>query len=341
MESSDNTYRILVFAEIIDNTIARNSHELLGEANRMKKCIKKSVEVIAAFIGNDVHAFADMAIKYGADTCVIFNNTNLEHYRSDCYGDALAKIVKKLQPEIVLIGATFFGSEIAPTVAAKLQTGLAAHCTELKIDNNERFIQVVPAFGGKVLGEIITPVHRPQMASVKPGIMTSLYDEKRTGQIAYFSEELSDFGDRIKFAGITPVKASGKPLHEADCIIGGGYGIGSRENWEVLTKIAALLNGATGCTRPALDEGWTTGEQTMIGTSGVAVRPKVYINAGISGAAHHTCGIKEAGLVISINKDENAPIFNSSDIKIVADWKKVLPVLLEKLNQLNDAGSLK
>ncbi len=324
---------ILVYAEIKDDRIAENSLELLGEANNLKTKLGADTKVYAAVLGQNIKQFTNTLYTYGADTVITFDDEKLAQYRSDYYGEAITGIIEKYKPEIVLIGCTYLGAELAPTVAAKLKTGLAAHCTELRIDENGQFVQVVPAFGGKVLGDILTPKHRPQMATVKAGMFVKKEFPGKTGTHEEFSCEIKGFGDQIKVVAIHKEKAKGKPLQESDCIVGGGFGIGSKENWAILEELASLLNGATGCTRPALDEGWTTGEQTMIGTSGVAVRPKVYINAGISGAAHHTCGIKDAGLVISINKDANAAIFNYSDIKIVSDWKKIIPLVIERMKK--------
>lgn len=331
----DSSFKdILVFVEVKGNSLVENSLELLGEANRLKTQLGDKPEVLAAIMGKSVESFATQLYENGADKVIYFNHPLLANYRPDIYGDALASIIKHYKPEIALIGATYMGSELAPTVAAKLKTGLAAHCTELKIDQNYNMVQVVPAFGGKVLGDIITPRHRPQMATVKAGITKKMNFQGRVGKMESFTCELKGFGEQLQFVAFNKETAIGKPLNEADCIIGGGFGIGSKENWNILEELAALLNGASGCTRPALDEGWTFGEQSMIGTSGLAVRPKVYINAGISGAAHHTCGIKDAGLIISINKDANAPIFDVSDFKVVADWKQIIPVLIDKLKAL-------
>lgn len=325
---------ILVYAEIKAGRIAENSLELLGEATVLKEKLSDDTRVFACVMGNDCSGFAETLYEHGADTVIAFEDENLAQYRSDIYGEALTAFIEKYKPEIVLVGCTYQGAELAPSVAAKLKTGLAAHCTELKIGDEKQMIQVVPAFGGKVLGDILTPKHRPQMATVKAGICSKRVFPGKKGTYETFSCPLTGFGDKVKVVNVHKEKATGKPLQESDCIIGGGFGIGSRENWAMLEELAGLLNGATGCTRPALDEGWTDGgEHTMIGTSGVAVRPKIYINAGISGAAHHTCGIKDAGFVISINNNANAEIFKYSDIKIVSDWKKVLPLVIEKLKK--------
>lgn len=321
---------ILVFAEISDNKVCDNSLELIGEANRLKAIHNNDSFVIAAVLGDNVKQYAPTLFGYGADKVVAFEDVRLKTYRSDIYGEALAGIVRKYQPEIVLVGATMLGSELAPTVAAKLKSGLAAHCTALKILDNGQFTQVVPAFGGKVLGDIYIPNHRPQIASIKAGITKKLDFCEKEGILEDFKCELNGF-DRMKVVKVEKDAETKKSLNDADCLVVGGFGIGSKEEWSKLEELAALLKGANGCTRPVLDAGWIDNEKAMIGTSGVAVRPKAYIGIGVSGAAHHTCGIKDSGLIISINKDEHAPIFACSDYKVVGDWKKIVPALIEEL----------
>jgi len=328
-----NEYKhILVYAEAKDEKVAGTSLELLGEATRLAAALGNNTEVWAALLGHDQEKYATELFRFGAQKVIVCNHESLNVYRSDLFGEAMTQLINKYKPETVLIGATYAGSELAPTVAAKLKTGLAAHCNELRIDENKQFIQVVPAFGGKVLGDILTPNHRPQMATIKSGIMQKIEPADFSGVVEHFDCDLSSVGNKIEVLAVHKETTGRKPLNESDVIIGGGFGIGSKEKWSQLEELASLLGGATGCTRPALDEGWTEqGEHTMIGTSGVAVKPKVYINFGISGAAHHTCGIKDAGLIISVNKDANAPIFDASDFKIVSDWEKIASALIEKL----------
>jgi len=327
-----NDYKgIMVYAEIYKDEIATNSLELLGAARRLASDIGDDVEVSAAVIGKDAKNYSSVLFGYGADKVVVYDDEKLELYQPDTYADVLKKIIESNKPEIVLVGATNRGSELAPTVALKLQTGLAAHCVDLRIDEDKHLVSVVPAFGGKVLGDIYCKNSYPQMASVKMGLMEKLDFEEKTGILEEFSCEVEGFGDKLKAISIEIEEVKGKPLHEAEVIIGGGFGVSNNENWEQLEELSSILNGSTGCTRPALDEGWSKGEHTMIGTSGVAVRPKLYINFGISGAAHHTCGIKDSGTIISVNKDSKALIFGVSDYKAVCDGNKLLPLIVEKL----------
>jgi electron transfer flavoprotein alpha subunit len=330
-----NQYKgILVYAECCGNKISENSLELLGEARRLSEQLGENTEVLAALIGFEIHTLSEQLMGFGADKVIVFDDERLSFYRPDRYAEALCEMIEAYKPAIVLIGATSQGSELAPTVAAKLKTGLAAHCVELKINEKKQLVQVVPAFGGKVLGDILCPNFRPQIASVKPGIMQKIPFKPHVGKVKTFVCNIDGWGDNLRVVAHRQETATAKSLHEYDVIVGGGFGIGSKEGWQQLEELAQLLGGATGCTRPALDEGWTCGEHTMIGTSGTAVRPKVYLNAGVSGAAHHTCAIKNAGTIISINKDSKASIFEVSDFRIVADWGEVIPLMIEKIKAI-------
>lgn len=236
------------------------------------------------------------------------------------------------KPEIVLVGVIHKGEEIGPMAAKILDTGMAAHCFELDIREDGEFLQVVPAFGRKVLGDILCPNHRPQMASMKAGLVDKIVFEGKKAEVEEFNPEVSGYGDKIEVLEVVEDTTEKVYLSNAELIVAGGFGIGDQAGWDKLEKLAKILNGATGCTRPALDEGWTEREETMVGTSGVAIKPKVYLGFGISGAAHHTCGIKGAGTIISVNRHDNAPIFEVSDYKVVSDWEKVVDVLIEKLS---------
>lgn len=269
--------------------------------------------------------------RYGADGVMMVSHPLLEDHRTDLHAAVLADLVRGRTPEIVLFGATAWGSEVAPTVAAMVKTGLAAHCSDLWIDDRGLLVQSVPAFGGKVLGEILCPHHRPQMASVRPGVFQAVPGEGSAAGVPLVVRPDLPGDERIKVLEVQRQELTGKPLEEAEVVIAGGWGVGSRENWQLLEELAELLGAAVGCTRPALDEGWTEGEHTMIGTSGKTVRPKVYLGFGISGATHHVVGMKDSGLVISVNTNPNAEVFQSSDVKVVADARAVAQALVDEL----------
>ena len=249
------------------------------------------------------------------------------------YAPVITKLVKRENPDIFLFGATAIGSELGPTVAARLKTGVAAHCVDMRIDENENLIADVPSFGGKILGEILCPDTRPQMASVKPGIFVQGEEEQREPDIINIDvSEINPEEFPLKAVGLEKKEIEGVPLDKAEIVFCGGYGLGSKENWDKLEKLASLLGGAAACTRPVVDEGWAPGEHVMVGTSGKSIRPKAYIGFGISGATHHICGMKDSSLVISINRDKEAPIFEVSDAGIASDLNKILDELITRLS---------
>ena len=323
---------IHVYCETRGDKVIDNSLELLGQATVLKAKMDHNPEVTAVIIGKDVKKHSRTLASYGADKVIVVEGEEFSIYRPDYYAEALAKVSEEYKPEIVLIGATSRGEEIGPTAAKILDTGMAAHCVDLDIMEDGEFLQVVPAFGGKVLGDILCPNHRPQMASMKAGLVDKRIFEGKEAPVETFKPQVTGYGDRIEVLEVLEDNREKASLGNADLIVAGGFGIGNQDGWDKLEKLAEILNGATGCTRPALDEGWTDKEETMVGTSGVAIKPKLYLGFGISGAAHHTCGIKGAGTIISVNRDENAPIFDVSDYKVVSDWEKVVDALIEKLS---------
>jgi electron transfer flavoprotein alpha subunit len=258
------------------------------------------------------------------------DNLSLQMYSPAAYTQILADLAGLYKPDIYLFGATSIGSSLGPAVAARLKTGMAAHCVGLSIDDKGNLVALVPSFGGKVIGEILCPRHRPQMASVKPGIFVKSPPLPVSCEINVI--ERSNWGseteERLKPVRVITSLPRGLPLNEASVVVCGGFGIENQKNWQLLEKLAEYLGGAIACTRPVVDEGWS-GEHCMIGTSGRSIRPKVYIGFGVSGATHHICGMSEAGVIISVNRDENAPIFEVSDFKVAADVNNILPLLLE------------
>ena len=322
---------IQVYCEINNGKIIENALELLGEARILKSKIAHHPQVTAVVIGENLEGYTETLAKHGADKIVYIDEAKYAIYRPDYYAEALAEAAKKYMPEIVLVGATLKGEEIGPTTAKILDTGMAAHCVELNIRADGNFVQVVPAFGGKVLGDILCPNFRPQMASMKAGLATKQIFEGKTATVEYFNPIVTGFGDKIEVLEVVEETKDKVSLSAAEIVITGGFGIGTKEGWQKLELLAQKLKGVTGCTRPALDEGWTDHDETMIGTSGVAIKSKVYLGFGISGAAHHTCGIKTAGLIITVNRDQHAPIFDVSDYKVVGDWEKIVDALIEAL----------
>lgn len=332
-EYSGGQQGIWVIAEQTEAGISRVSFELLAKARELKEQSGLQEPVTAVLLGENLDDYTVKLAEAGAETIILADHPALRYFHNEKYAAIVKALVEQRKPDIILMGATAAGSDLAPTLGAKLKTGVSAHCVDMRLNEEGDLVAVVPAFGGKVLGDILCTEFRPQIATVRPGILGNVTCfMKQECPVERFDPTaiLAGDKDRIKAIGMTREEIKGVPLEDAEIVVAGGFGMESVTNWQLLERLASLLGGAIGCTRPPIDEGWA-GEYQMIGTSGKSVRPKVYIGAGISGATHHICGMKDAGLIISINKDEKAPIFDVSDIRITADAAKLLPLLIEKL----------
>ena len=326
--------KIWVYAEQSTGRLASVTFELLTKAQALASQLGDDTEIGAVLLGSQVESFIPELMEYGAAKIYLGDDTRLKLYSHVAYAPLTAEIVKAHQPDIVLFGATAIGSELAPTVAAILRTGVAAHSVDLRINEDGLLVAVVPAFGGKVLGDILCPIARPQMASIKPGIFVKGDPIPVQGEVISVDLSLLDsLKSTLKPLQLCREESKGLPLEEATVVVCGGFGIGCKENWQQLEELGSLLGGAVACTRPAIDEGWAAGEHLMVGTSGRSIRPKVYLGFGISGAAHHLCGMKDAGLIINVNNDENAAAFDISDVRAVADLNTVLPMLIEEVKK--------
>lgn len=262
---------------------------------------------------------------------------------ADNHGKAaeiLEKVIADEKPDILLMGATALGESVAPILGVRLGTGVAAHCVDIRINDEGRIGYMVPAFGGKVIGEIFIPdaePGKPAIATVKPGMFEdcALPESGEASSLCKFIDGDAMAGDiekgGFRMISATPRETAGSDIAKAQVILCGGFGIGSSENWEKLMQIAEKLGGAAGCTRPVVDMGWGPDEYAMIGTSGRTVKPKAYVGFGISGAAHHVCGIQDAGVIISINNDKEAEVFKVSDYCGVFDAGQVIDELLKQL----------
>ncbi len=330
---------IWVVAEQTVSGISRVSFELLAKARELKVQGGLQTPVTAVLLGEKLDDYYSAKLKEaGAEAIILIDHPALRYFQNETYAAVLKALAEQRQPSIILMGATAAGSDLAPTLGAKLRTGVSAHCVDMRLNEEGHLVAVVPAFGGKVLGDILCTNFRPQIATVRPGILGKVVcymNQECPIEQFDITEILAQDQGRVKAIGITCEEMKGVPLEEAELVVAGGFGIESKEIWQQLETLAAVLGGAVGCTRPPLDEGWAK-ESQIIGTSGKSVRPKVYIGMGISGATHHICGMKDAGLVISINKDEKSPIFDVSDIRITADAAAILPLLIEGLQKNED-----
>ncbi|MBR4163944.1 MAG: electron transfer flavoprotein subunit alpha/FixB family protein [Solobacterium sp.] len=303
--------------------------ELLAKSQEIAKVIGE-YKVCAVALGDDLKDAKNLG-DLGAEKVYAVEHTSLKEYRCDLYAKAIEKLVQKYQPEYFFFGATAIGSELAPTVVALVKTGLAAHCIDLRY-GKDRLNCMVPAFGGKVISEIYIPNARPVMASVRPGILQT--EEAAKYEAELVCEDTSFLNDETsteEFLGFEENQKDTNNIEDADVVVSAGRGITSDASWNALTQLADKVDGAIAWSRSFIDTGRVKDESSMIGTSGKSVKPKLLVNAGVSGAAQYVCGIARAKKVISINKDPKAPIFAYSDYGVVGDAEKILTAVAAKL----------
>lgn len=324
---------VLVYVEQRLNEVQNVSLELLGKGRKIAD--ELGVQVTAALIGKNVDKHAKLLIEYGADKVLVMDHDALELYSTEPYTQAMVQAVQSINPEIVLFGATSIGRDLAPRVSARLLTGLTADCTSLDISEERMLLMTRPAFGGNIMATIISPDHRPQMSTVRPGVMTKMdRDALRVGEIVNFPlsiEKNSNFVEILSFEKETEEK---QDIQEATVLVSGGRGVGSQENFGLLYDLADELNGLVSASRAAVDAGWMDHDR-QVGQTGKTVRPNLYFACGISGAIQHVAGMEEAELIVAINKDKDAKIFEYADLGIVGDVHKVLPFLVEEIKKIN------
>ena len=329
------------FAQQVDNEISGIALELLGKGKEL--AAKLETEVTAVLIGYNVKNLADKLAEYGADKVILVDDPELETYRTEPYAHALASVIEKYKPEIVLVGATAIGRDLGPTVSARVQTGLTADCTVLEIGDfplnaipgqeqkHNQLLMTRPAFGGNPIATIACPDNRPQMATVRPGVMQKI--APIAGAKAVIEEYNPGFTPNNKYVTIKEVvKAVSDTVDimDAKILVSGGRGVGSAENFKILEDLAEVLGGTVSCSRAVVDNGWKP-KDLQVGQTGKTVRPQIYFAIGISGAIQHVAGMEESDLIVAINKDETAPIFDVADYGIVGDLNKVVPALTEQL----------
>lgn len=319
---------ILVFAEQREGKLQNVALELIGEGKKL--AAKLGVDVAAILIGDGINKLADTLFEYGADKVYTVNGKEYKNYTTEGYASALTQIIELKKPEIVMIGATTIGRDLAPRVSARLKTGLTADCTQLDIDTEKKLIlQTRPAFGGNVMATIICPNHRPQMSTVRPGVMDKAEPQKgRKGTL----EEIKVQSVEIHAKVVNIIKEAKQQVSLADAkvIVSGGRGAGSADGFKLIQKLAKALGGEFGASRAAVEAGYTTKDH-QVGQTGQTVKPQLYIACGISGAIQHLAGMQNSRTIIAINKDPYAPIFKVCDYGIVGDIKEVLPALIEEI----------
>lgn len=328
-----SAYRdVWVFAEQHKGGIASVALELLGEGRKLAD--KRKARLAAVFIGHGVKTVARELIAFGADIVYVADDPALKDFNDDSYAAVLSGLAMKHKPEILLAGATAIGRSFFPKVASSLYTGLTADCTVLDIDGETGNLhQTRPAFGGNIMATIVTPNHRPQMATVRHKVMKmAARDDSRTGELIEIPFNAPGV---IRTTVIKTVEELSETVNicEADIIVAGGRGLGSEKNFHLVEELAKVLGGAVAATRGAVDEGWIPYSH-QVGQTGKTVCPKLYIACGISGAIQHIAGMQSSDTIIAINKDPDAPIFSVATYGIVGDVHEVLPILIKKIREL-------
>jgi electron transfer flavoprotein alpha subunit len=323
---------VWVFAEQHKGSIAGVALELLGEGRKLAD--KKNAKLAAVFLGHGIKDKARELIAFGADIVYVADDPTLSDFNDDSYAAVLTSLVKQHKPEILLAGATAIGRSFFPKVASSLYAGLTADCTVLDIDAETGHLhQTRPAFGGNIMATIVTPNHRPQMATVRHKVMKPApRDDARTGDII---DVTLNGSKTLRTRVIKTVEELGETVNicEADIIVAGGRGLGSAKNFQLLEELAKALGGAVAATRGAVDEGWIPYSH-QVGQTGKTVCPKLYIACGISGAIQHIAGMQSSDVIVAINKDPDAPIFSVATYGIVGDVHEVLPIMIKKIREI-------
>ena len=325
---------VWVYAEQREGELQKIGLELIGEGKRLAD--KLGVEVCAVLVGKNIEGLSSKLFEFGADKVYLVEDDLLEHYTTDGHTKVISEMVDELKPEILLIGATNIGRDLAPRIASRVSTGLTADCTQLDIEAETRtLLQTRPAFGGNLMATIINTEFRPQMSTVRPGVMDPLEPvEGRTGELIRIIPKISAGDVRVKVREIVKAKKKGVLIEEAHVIVSGGRAMGGPEGFEILKPLAERLGGEIGASRAAVDSGWIE-KSHQVGQTGKTVKPVIYIACGISGAIQHLAGMKDSDVIIAINKDPEAPIFKIANYSIVGDYKEVVPALVEMLGEKN------
>jgi electron transfer flavoprotein alpha subunit len=324
---------VWVFVEQRDGQPARVSLELLGAGRELAD--KLDAEVTALLIGDGMREIAQELISYGADRVMVAEHPIAKEYRTEVYADIIVEQALTGKPDIVLIGATCFGRDLAPRIAARLRTGCTADCTELDIDKDTGvLIATKPYFGRNLMADIVCPFHRPQMVTVRPGVMElKAQDRTRHGEIISIDVTIKESDTRVKVIETVRSAADGMPLEEAEKVVACGMGVGDVEGFEAVREFADLLGAQLGATSLPIDEGWIS-EDRKIGQTGKTIKPKLYIGCGVSGAIQHSAGMINSECIVAINTNPKAEIFDFADYGIVGDVNKVVPALVQQLKTL-------
>ena len=335
---------VYVFAQQVDNHITEITYELMGKAIELAKDL--DTEVVAVLCGSEIENKVYHLKEHGADKVILIDDPELKEYRTEPYAHALSELINQIKPHVFLIGATAIGRDLAPRVCARVHTGLTADCTTLEIGDfplnpipgkedeqkHNQLLMTRPAFGGNTIATIACPDFRPQMATVRPGVMKrSPKEVGRECEVINFNPGFTPDEKYVEILEVIKGVTETVDIQKAKILVAGGRGVGSAENFSLLKDLAEALGGEVACSRAVVDNGWLP-KDLQVGQTGKTVRPLVYFAIGISGAIQHTAGMVESEIIIAINKDETAPIFDVADYGVVGDLNKILPLLTEGIN---------
>lgn len=320
---------IWVFADYRNYFQNRVTLQLLAKANDLASA--SDAEVCAVVFGHKTDEYVGEYIAHGAHRVLVVDHSSLNQYSVEKYTALMAKLARENQPDIILIGATSFGKEFAPRVAKCLDTGLTADCIGLEITPEGNLLQIAPSFGGNLIAEIITPDHRPQMATVRPGIFKEFaHDDDLSGEIVQLKMPANMPTDRLRLVAYERQPERDQRLEEAKVVVCGGRGMGSKAKFKKIFELAHLLSGEVGATRPIVYAGWAE-DDTLVGQAGKHIKPRLLFSFGISGAIQHTAALTDADFIIAVNKNPNATMMKMADVAVVADANQVCSALIKTL----------
>jgi len=332
---------VFVYAQQVDNKLSNIAYELVGKGKALAADLGE--KVTAVVIGYQIADLADKLAEYGADKVILVDDPELKEYRTEPYTHAMAEVINHFKPEIFLIGATAIGRDLGPRVCARIHTGLTADCTKLDIGDfplnpvpgqeqlHNQLLMTRPAFGGNTIATIACPYFRPQMATVRPGVMQKNPKEPgRKCEVENFNPGFVKDDLYVEILEVVKKVSDTVDIQDAKILVSGGRGMGGPENFKILDELAAAIGGTVSCSRAVVDAGWKP-KDLQVGQTGKTVRPKLYFAIGISGAIQHLAGMEESDLIIAINKDESAPIFDVADFGLVGDLNKIVPILTQKI----------
>ena len=333
---------VFIFAQQVDNEISSIALELLGKAKNLAEDLDEK-KVTAVLLGSEVKGLVDELAQYGADRVIVVDDPALKDYRTEPYTHALASVIDEFKPEILLVGATAIGRDLGPRVSSRVHTGLTADCTSLEIGDfpinpvagqeqkHKQLLMTRPAFGGNTIATIACPDNRPQMATVRAGVMEkNTPDDSKKAEVVEFNPTIEKNDKFVEILDIVKAVSDVEDIMDAKILVSGGRGVGSQENFSILQDLADAIGGTVSCSRAVVDNGWMP-KDLQVGQTGKTVRPQVYFAIGISGAIQHVAGMEEADIIIAINKDPDAPIFEVADYGVVGDLNKIVPMLTEQI----------